>query len=133
MDTHILDSDSLRPDLDGAVAALPEPHAAVVWLDHWHALVARRDAGHPAIVGIDRESDREDDYLVRVARAAADCERVMILGPGPERIAFERAYGHLYRRGDRLVDVEASPGASSSELMDRLRFLEGDDLVPAGH
>ena len=118
-----------------AVAMHPEcqPHAAVVWLDQWHALVARRDHDVRAIVGIDRDAESEHDYLQRVAEATEDCERLMILGPGEARLAFEREYVDLYRRGDRLLDVEASPGTSSAELMDRLRLLEGDDLaMPVG-
>ena len=112
---------------------MPVPHAAVVWLDHWHALVARREAGHRAVVGIDRDAEPVHDYLLRVARAAEDCDRVMILGPGDDRLEFEHEYATLYRRGDRLIDIELRLAASNAELIDRLRLLEGDELaLPAG-
>ncbi|HEY8239113.1 MAG TPA: hypothetical protein VIF63_06735, partial [Candidatus Limnocylindrales bacterium] len=95
--------------------------------------VARRDAGHRAIVGIERDADPVHDYLLRVARAAEDCDRVMILGPGDDRLEFEHEYEILYRRGDRLVDVEVRPATTNAELIDRLRLLEGDELArPAG-
>jgi len=102
----------------------PVPHAAVVWVDGWHALVARSERGRATISEVDREADPEHDYLVRVAREARDCERLMILGPGTTREAFEREYATLYRRADRFVDAETAPPTSGPELLDRLRLLD---------
>lgn len=103
-----------------------EPHAAVIWVDGWHAIVARNDHGRRVITEVDREADPEPLYLLRVARQADDCNRVMILGPDRTRLAFEREYVALYRRPDRLLDVEAAPSANTVELLDRLRWLDGD-------
>ncbi len=112
---------------------MPASLAAVVWLDHWHARIARRDGGHRAIVGVERDAEPAHDYLVRVARACEDCDRVMILGPGDDQVAFEHEYATLYHRGDRLVDVEVRAATSNAELIDRLRLLEGDELArPVG-
>jgi hypothetical protein len=99
--------------------------AAVVWVDHWHALVARRKQGSAGVVEVDRRTEAEIDFLARVAALTDDCERLMILGPGEDTLAFGRDYvGH---HGGHLValDVEASASASPSELFDRLRLLEG--------
>ena len=116
------------------MATLAHPaHAAVVWLDHWHAFVARRDHGAAAIVDVDRDGESEVDYLVRVARMTDDCDRVMILGPGEDRLAFGREYVAHHRRDLVALDIEASVSASRSELFDRLRLLEGDELArPVG-
>ena len=110
----------------GPTLAHPAP-AAVVWLDHWHALVARRDHGAAAIVDVDRGGESDDDYLVHVARVTDDCDRVMILGPGKERLAFGREYVERHGRGVVALDIEASVSASPAELFDRLRLLEGDE------
>lgn len=102
-----------------------EPHAAVIWVDGWHAIVARSEHGRRVITEVVRDADPEPLYLLRVARQADDCDRVMILGPDQTRLAFEREYVALYRRPDRLVDIEAAPSAKTVELLDRLRWLDG--------
>src|ERR1044072_6095444 len=88
-------------------------HAAVVWVDGWHALVASAPRGQAQVTEIDREAEPEHDYFVRVARAANDCERLMILGPGATRLAFEREDADLYRRPDRFLD--AGPTAPATQ------------------
>jgi hypothetical protein len=100
------------------------PTAVVVWLDHWHAFVARRAEGRCAIVAVEREDDPELAYLGRVADVAGDCPRVMILGPDDDRLAFDHDYELRFARRDRFVEIEASPWSSSGELLDRLRLLE---------
>ena len=116
------------------MATLAHPaHAAVVWLDHWHAFVARRDHGSAAIVDVDRAGQSEGEYLVRVARMTDDCDRVMILGPGDDRLDFGREYVADHGRRVVALDVEVSVSASPAELFDRLRLLEGDELArPVG-
>ena len=116
------------------MATLAQPaHAAVVWLDHWHALVARRDHGARAIVDVDRAGESEGEYLVRVARVTDDCDRLMILGPGDDRLAFGREFVAHHDREAVALDIEASVAASPAELFDRLRLLEGDVLAqPVG-
>jgi hypothetical protein len=103
------------------------PHAAVVWVDGWHALIASARQGHARVVEIDRETEPEHDFFVRVARAADDCERLMILGPGTTRVAFEREYTALFRRRDRFVDAETAAPATERELMDRLHQIDPDE------
>lgn len=107
------------------ITSTHEPHAAVIWVDGWHAIVARTEHGRRVLTEVDREADPESQYLLRVARQADDCDRVMILGPDRTRLAFEREYVALYRRPDRLVDVEAAASANTVELLDRLRWLDG--------
>jgi hypothetical protein len=62
-------------------------------------------------------------YLAQVARVIGDRRRVVILGPSSERLALEREYVAMYRRPDRLVDVELAGQVSPEELIDRLRTL----------
>ena len=117
-----------------STALVPDsrPHAAVVWVDGWHALVARSDEGRQTLIEVDREAAPELDYLLRIARATQDCERLMIVGPDPERLAFEREYVALYKRPDRLVDVEAASAMTARDLLGRLRFLDGSGGEPIG-
>ena len=102
-----------------------DPVAVVVWLDHWHARIARSELGRRAVIEIDREAESEAAYLQRVAEAARDGRRLMVLGPDDERLRFDRQYEALYARRDRFVEVEAAPAVSPAELIDRLRLLEG--------
>jgi hypothetical protein len=106
------------------------PNAAVIWVDGWHALVAHAEHGRPTVTEVDREADPEHDYFVRVAREADDCDRLMILGPGATRVAFEHEYAALYRRSDRFVDAETAAPASERELLERLHLLDPDERRP---
>ena len=103
------------------------PHAAVVWVDGWHALVAHAAQGRATITEIDREAEAEREYLLRVAREADDCDRLMILGPGSTRLAFEHEYADLFRRSDRFVDAETAAPATPRELIERLRQIDPDE------
>jgi hypothetical protein len=100
------------------------PPAVVVWLDHWHAFVARRAEGRCAIVEVGRDADPDADYLSRIAEVAGDCPRVMILGPDRDMLAFDQDYEARYAREDRFIDLEACPWPTSAGLLDRLRLLE---------
>jgi hypothetical protein len=62
-----------------------------------------------------------------VAREADDCDRLMILGPGTTRTAFEREYAAIYRRSDRFVDAETAPLATERELIERLHQIDPDE------
>ena len=116
-----------------ASSPIGDPVAVVVWLDHGHALIARSEHGHRAVVEVDREAASEADYVRRVAEAAHDGARLIVLGPDDERLAFDRQYETMYARSDLFVEVEACAAVSSTELLDRLRFLEGNGLgIPAG-
>ena len=101
--------------------------AAVIWVDTWHALIARTDHGRPTVTEVDRVAEPEHDYFLRVARAAANCDRLMLLGPAATWRAFEREYEALYRRTVRFVEAETAPPTSPGELVERLRFLEPDE------
>ena len=62
-------------------------------------------------------------YLAQVVRVIGDRQRVVILGPSSVRLALEREYVAIFRRPDRLVDVEPAGPVSSEDLVDRLRTL----------
>src|SRR5262245_64627771 len=104
----------------------PSTPAAFVWLDRSHALIARAVEAGTGVTEIERSFDTEPGYLLRVAEQAADCDRLVVIGPEASRRAFEREYVALYDRQDRLVDagLELEPGPG--ELIDRLRFLDLD-------
>ena len=104
---------------------IPADHAAaVIWLDRRHALIARANEGHSVVSEVERELDLEPDYLLRVVHAAADCERVVVMGPDAARIDFEREYVALYRRPDRLIDVGYASQPARSELIQQLKLVE---------
>jgi hypothetical protein len=102
----------------------PAHEAAIVWLDRTHALVARAHAGHSVITEVDRDADPETQYLLRVPHEAEGCDRVVVMGSDPSRIALEREYVALYRRPDRLIDLGPSHAAARSDLIEQLRMLE---------
>jgi hypothetical protein len=100
-------------------------HAGAVFIDHWHALVGRSEGSKATVTDLSRELETEPEFLLRVARETADCDRIVVMGPGGDRLAFEREYVSLYRRPDRLLDDEAIATATRFDLLDRLRILEG--------
>jgi hypothetical protein len=102
----------------------PHGQAAVIWVDGWHALVARTEHGCPTITEVDREADAQRDYLLRVAREADDCDRLMILGPGASVLAFESESAALYVRSTRFIDAETAASTTPADLIDRLHLLE---------
>jgi hypothetical protein len=98
--------------------------SAVVWLNGREARVARTGTrGRPVVVTIRRGVGEVDPFLLRVVREIGDRERVVILGPGSARLALEREYVSLYRRPERLVDVEPEGAVTSADLMERLSTL----------
>lgn len=97
--------------------------SAVIWLDRSHALIAKPSHGRAGVTEVDGELDPES-YLVRVAREAAGCDRLVVMGPDAWRLAFEREYVALYRRPDRLIDSGAPMSPRPIELADHLRVLE---------
>src|SRR5215216_5671717 len=103
------------------------PMAVVIWVDGWHALIARNRHGHPTVTEVDREADSPHDYFLRVARAAEDCDRLMLLGPGDAMFGFERDYEALYRRSDRFVDAETTVPPTERELIERLHLIDPDE------
>lgn len=110
--------------MDTRLGAAPEHLAAVIWLDRSHALVARAHAGHASVIEVDRDLEPESVYLHRIVHEAADCDRLVVMGPDSARIAFEREYVALYRRPDRLIDVGRADPPRECDLVDQLRLLD---------
>lgn len=107
----------------------PEPArrvttAAVAWVDDQEALIARMSLeGRVSTCGIVRGDEPEADFLAQVVRSIGDRERVLLMGPDAERLELEREYVSLYRRPDRLVDVEPAGRVDPEALVARLREL----------
>lgn len=112
------------PTADSAVPrATP---SAVVWIDATSAIVASVEGdGEASTCDITRGSLHESTYLEQVVHAVGDRRRVMILGPGAERLALEREYVAVYHRPDRLVDVEPAHVVDRDELLALARTLAG--------
>ena len=101
--------------------------SAVTWIDEGHALVATISPSGSVTVNEIRPRTGttvpDETYLARVVDAIGDRERVAILGPGSDRLALEREYVLIFRRPDRLIDVEPSSVIDRTELVDRVRTL----------
>jgi hypothetical protein len=98
--------------------------SAVVWINGREAsVVAVSSDGRISTCDISRGWLPEPSYLAQVVRVIGDRQRVMILGPSSMRLALEREYVAIYRRPDRLVDVEPAGPLSAEELVDRVRAL----------
>lgn len=110
--------------MDPRLATPAAKAAAIVWLDRHHALVARARDGHSVVTEVVRDADPEVQYLLRVAHEAADCDRIVIMGPDAARIDFEREYVALYHRPDRLIDVGLSFQPARRELIQQLELIE---------
>jgi hypothetical protein len=111
-----------------AVLERPSPvvSAAVVWLNHRDAVVARSVAGRETVVSIERGPiEAEPTFLNRILHEIGDRDRIVILGPGEARLELERSYTSLYRRPERLVDVELSGPLWAEDLLARARELSG--------
>lgn len=110
-------------ELRSAIREATAP-AALIWLDRSHALVARPVPRGAIVTEIHREAGQpERSYLADVAREAAACDRLVVLGPDASRINFEREYVALYRRPDRIIDAGVELEPEPRELADRLAFL----------
>lgn len=98
--------------------------AAVAWIDGPRAVVARSSEPERAIE-LRRGAEPRSAFLARIVDALGNAQRVLILGPGDDRLELEREYVSLYRRPDRLVDVERSDAMDTEALLARLRELAG--------
>ena len=78
--------------MDTRLARTADHAAAIVWLDRRHAFIARAHDGHSVVTEVERDADPEVQYLLRVVHEAADCDRVVIMGPDAARVDFEREY-----------------------------------------
>ena len=98
--------------------------SAVVWINGRQAVVvAMSHDGRISTCEMTRGWLSEPSYLAQVVRVIGDRQRVVILGPGSARLALEREYVAMFRRPDRLVDVEPAGQPSMEDLVDRLRTL----------
>ncbi len=114
------------PALQSATPAtkLDRPSGAVIWINGREAIVARTTgSGLESVVEIRRETGPETTYLAHVVSAIGDRERVLIMGPSSTRLDLEREYVTLYRRPDRLVDVEPAGPVSTGDVLERLHAL----------
>jgi hypothetical protein len=98
--------------------------SAVVWINGRQALVAAMSHdGRISTCEISRGWLPEPSYLAQVVREIGDRQRVVILGPSSVRLALEREYVAIFRRPDRLVDVESAGPLTREELVGRLRAV----------
>jgi hypothetical protein len=112
---------TLSPSATGTTAP-----SAVVWINGRQAVVASTGGdGRISTCEISRGWWSEAAYLAQVVRVIGDRQRVVILGPSTVRLALEREYVAIFRRPDRLVDVEPAGPVTREELVGRLRTLAG--------
>jgi hypothetical protein len=98
--------------------------SAVVWINGRQAIVATMSYdGRISTCDISRGWLSQPSYLARVVRVIGDRQRVLILGPSPIRLALERAYVAMFKRPERLVDVEPADAIDAEAVVDRLRTL----------
>jgi hypothetical protein len=98
--------------------------SAVVWINGRQAVVVLMSYdGHITTCEISRGWLSQPSYLTQVVRVIGDRPRVVIQGPGSARLALEREYVTIFRRPDRLVDVEPAGPVSRDELLARVRTL----------
>jgi hypothetical protein len=110
---------TVDPVAPGTVA-----RSAVVWINGQEAIVATMAyEGRITTCEVFRGTSPELGYLAQVVRVIGDRERVVILGPSSARLALEREYVAIYKRPDRLVDVEPSDRVTTDDLVARLRTL----------
>ena len=109
--------------LDPVAAATVDP-SAVVWINGRRAIVATMSREERITTcEISRGWLPKASYLAQVVRVIGDRRRVVILGPSVARLALEREYVAVFRRPDRLVDVEPAGAMNAQELVERLRVL----------
>jgi len=98
--------------------------SAVAWIGELRATVATSSrGGRISTCEVNRGWLREASYLAQVVRLIGDRERVAILGPGVLRFALERDYVELFKRPDRVIDVQPAGRVPTDELVDRVRKL----------
>ena len=95
--------------------------SAAVWINGRSAIIAAMDPeGQISTCEIDRGIEPEPSYLAIVVRTIGDRERILIFGPSSTHLALEREFVAMYRRPDRLVDVEPGDALDRAELVRRL-------------
>lgn len=102
------------------------PSAAVAWIDAHHAMIARTDRDGGGRVTLAAIAPDTRPYLARIVDEIGDRDRVLILGPDALRVELEREYVAIFRRPDRLIDVDEAEPADERELVDRLTTLTAE-------
>jgi hypothetical protein len=112
------------------VPALRHATAAIAWIDARHALIVRTAADRQVEF---REIEAAPDpvgvrspYLAQVAHELGDRDRIVVLGPGTQRLDLERQLVGIYHHPDRIVDVDESDTIDRDGLVARLHELTGD-------
>jgi hypothetical protein len=104
------------------IAPKSSASSAAVWLNGRRALVATMSGdGRLSTCEFERGWLPESAYLAQLVRVIGDRERVVILGPTSVRLELERDYTAMFRRPERLLDVEPAGPVSREELIARLR------------
>jgi hypothetical protein len=106
---------------------LAHASGAVTWIDSSRAVIARTGTGGGVSVKVVRPdpelADEKIPFLIRVVDEIGDRERVVIMGPDAMRVELEREYVTIFKRPDRLLDVESSGPTEQAELVRRLQAL----------
>ena len=111
----------VAPTPEGSLSTRISPRAGV-WVYGREATVVQiASDGRMSTFEISRGWLRETPFLAHIARAIGDQKRLLILGPGSIRLALEREYASMFRRPERLVEVEASGPVDAPQLVDRIR------------
>ena len=110
-----------------------KPHRrAVVWIDHLtakifgmgltgvtsstvHANLSSSHLHHHANAIGSGHVEQDPKFLLAVARAVEACDRVLILGPGTEKVALQRSLESL--RPDIALRLEATGHPTDDEIV----------------
>ena len=112
------------------VPALRHATAAIAWIDARHALIARTAANRQVefteVKATPDPAGERSPYLAKVAHELGDRDRIVVLGPGTQRLDLERQYVGIYHHPDRIVDVDESDMVDRDGLLARLQDITGD-------
>jgi hypothetical protein len=95
----------------------------VVFIEPWHATIARSGAHGPVVASLRRRHETRGQFLGRVAHEVQACQRLAVLGSGPDRLAFEREYVQLTHRPDVLVRDERAIEPEAADLISTLNAI----------
>jgi hypothetical protein len=97
---------------------------AITWIDPGRAFVARRERDGSVRTmdfPLPADEDARNEALADVVTAIGEPDLVLLLGDPDLRTLLEREYVAIYRRPDRLMDVDVDGPLSDEELAGRLR------------
>ncbi len=108
-----------RPANARSATGLRRP-GTITWVDRRRAVLLRPlPDGSIAVDRVERDVPGDGrTYLARVVHAIGDDERVVVVGPWPERTELEREYVAVRGHPERLVDVEPSGPLAAPETAD---------------